>query len=109
MADNAGVTTSKTPKYPTLTMLFMTFPFLLPVVAFPLTDITLRAIWAGRPAATLLVPPVLLSFITGGASIFVNYGFVAFGYMGADYLYFTCANISYIILFLFGSSFYLSV
>jgi hypothetical protein len=109
MADNAGVTTSTTPNYPALTMLFVTFAFILPVVAFPLTDIMLRAIWAGRPASTLPFPPVLLSMITGGSSIAINYGFIIFGYTGADYLYFTCANISYVILFLFGSSFYLSI
>ena len=110
MAHNANVTTpTTTHKYPTLVMLLTTLSFFLPSAAFPTTDIFVRAIWAGRPAGTLPFPPVFLSFITGGASIWINCGFIIFAHTETAYLYFTCANISYIIIFLFGSSpFYLS-
>jgi hypothetical protein len=76
--------------------------FFFPVLCFPLLDLAFRALWDGRPSNDLPFPPVLLSFLTGGASILITCSVVALGFTDPAYLYFTCANMSYVILFLFG-------
>ena len=76
--------------------------FFFPVLCFPLLDLAFRALWDGRSSNDLPFPPVFLSFFTGGASILITCSMVALGFTDPAYLYFTCANMSYVILFLFG-------
>jgi hypothetical protein len=82
--------------------------FFLPLACFPLADLFFRAFWAGRPSNDLPFPPVVLSLVTGGASMLITCGIIALGLTNAAYLYFSCANFSYIILFLFGWLFIIS-
>ncbi|KDR68182.1 hypothetical protein GALMADRAFT_146435 [Galerina marginata CBS 339.88] len=79
------------------------FVFFLPLACFPVADIIFRAIWVGRPLNNLPFPPIVLSLLTGGASMLLTCGMIALGFTDTAYLSFGCANLSYIILFLIGN------
>ncbi|KIM38942.1 hypothetical protein M413DRAFT_29855 [Hebeloma cylindrosporum] len=69
-------------------------------MAFPVTHFLLRINWTTRALETLPFHPVSLPFITGGASVLLSCIFVSAGNFGSAYLFFTCANMSYIVLFI---------
>ena len=83
-------------------MVLETLSFFLPLACFPLANLLFRAFWAGRPLNDLPFPPIVLLLVTGGVSMLLTCGMIALGFTNAVYLYFSCANFSYIILFLFG-------
>lgn len=89
-------------------MALETMSFFLPLACFALADLLFRAFWAGRPSNDLPFPPVVLLLVTGGASMLIMCGMIALGFTNTAYLYFSCANFSYIILFLFGWLFMLN-
>jgi len=85
-----------------------TLSFFLPLAFFPLVDLLFCAFWAGRPADDLPFPPVVLSLVTGGVSMLITCAMIGSGFTNVAYLYFSCANFSYILLFLFGWLFMLN-
>jgi len=84
-----------------LKMFLETMSFFLPLACFPLADLLFCDFWAGRSSNDLPFPPVVLSLITGGVSMLITCAMVALRFTNAAYLYFSCANFSYITLFLF--------
>ena len=85
-----------------LKMFLETMSFFLPLACFPLANLLFCGFWAGKSSNDLPFPPVVLSLITGGASMLITSAMIGFGFNDAAYLYFSCANFSYITLFLFG-------